>query len=178
MWIKLLSYTTSSRLFLVEAPKVELHTNTSPVEMTTTQLGVCTLVCASLGRRFHIVGQRNVVRSSVRAFIVCRKSSAKPRPQLMGQLPLDRITPGIVFEKVGIDYAGPIYIKSGHVRRRTIVKAYICVSQGICWSFIPECAPHFVGLWESTVESVKIHLKRIVGDMKFTFEELTTILTD
>ena len=64
---------------------------------------------------------------SFRACIVCRKSSAKPRPQLMGQLPLDRITPGIIFEKVGIDYAGPIYIKLGHVRKRTIVKAYICV---------------------------------------------------
>jgi len=32
-----------------------------------------------------------------------------------------------VFENVGVDYAGPIQIKYGHVRKPTIVKAYICV---------------------------------------------------
>ena len=42
--------------------------------------------------------------------------------------------------------------------------------------FIPEHSPHFGGLWESTVKSVKMHLRRIVGTVKLTFEELTTIL--
>jgi len=32
-----------------------------------------------------------------------------------------------VFGKVGVDYAGPILIKYGHVRKLTIVKSYICV---------------------------------------------------
>ena len=45
----------------------------------------------------------------------------------MGQLPIERITPDIVFENVGIDYAGLIYIKYGHVHKPTVVKAYICV---------------------------------------------------
>ena len=169
----------------------------------------------------------------------------------MGQLPLERVTPGIVFEKVGVDYAGPVYLKLGHVRKPTIIKAYVCVfvalsvkavhlelvsdltsaafiaclrcfiarrgkpssiwsdhgsnfvgaarelselmdflqlqktngdisefcsSQGIQWSFIPEHAPHFGGLWESAVRSMKVHLKRIIGDAKLTFEELSTIL--
>ncbi len=51
-----------------------------------------------------------------------------------------------------------------------------CTSQGIRWSFIPEHGPHFGGLWESAVKSVKFHLKRIVGNVKLTFEELTTVL--
>ena len=80
-----------------------------------------TLVNSSLGRRFHIVGQRNVVRSIIRACVVCRRASAKPQPQLLGQLPLERITPGIVFENVGIDYAGPVYLKLGRVRKPTSV---------------------------------------------------------
>ena len=35
--------------------------------------------------------------------------------------------PGPVFDNVGVDYAGPVYIKYGFVRKPTIVKAYICV---------------------------------------------------
>ena len=45
----------------------------------------------------------------------------------MGQLPLERVTPDIVFENVGIDYAGPLYIKHGHVCKPTVIKAYVCV---------------------------------------------------
>ena len=45
----------------------------------------------------------------------------------MGQLPFERVTPDIVFENVGVDYAGPVYIKYGHVRKPTVVKSYICV---------------------------------------------------
>ena len=47
---------------------------------------------------------------------------------MLGQLPIERLTPGPVFNKVGVDYAGPLLIKYGHVRKPTIVKSYICVS--------------------------------------------------
>ena len=30
---------------------------------------------------------------------------------MLGQLPLERITPGLIFKKVGVDYAGPLYVK-------------------------------------------------------------------
>ena len=52
-----------------------------------------------------------------------------------------------------------------------------CSTQGIDWRFIPERAPHFGGLWEAAVKSFKTHLKRIVGNYKLDFEEMTTILT-
>ena len=52
-----------------------------------------------------------------------------------------------------------------------------CTTQGIQWDFIPEHAPHFGGLWEAAVKRMKFHLRRIVADLKLTFEELTTILT-
>ena len=42
-------------------------------------------------------------------------------------LPTGRVTPGQVFEEVGIDFAGPVSTKYGHVRKPVIVKSYICV---------------------------------------------------
>ncbi|XP_062541079.1 uncharacterized protein LOC134209115 [Armigeres subalbatus] len=51
-----------------------------------------------------------------------------------------------------------------------------CTSKGIVWHFIPPRSPHFGGIWEAGVKSVKHHLKRVVGETKLTFEEMTTFL--
>lgn len=209
------------------------------------------LVAASLGRRFYIVGGRKSIRSTTRSCVICRRKSLRPQPPIMGQLPAERVTPDLVFNRVGVDYAGPIYVKYGYVRKPTLVKAYVCVfvslsvkavhlelvsdltteafvaclrrfiarrgkpslvwsdhgsnfvgasrhlkelteflqqqqsqeaisnfcsSQNIVWKFIPERAPHFGGLWEAAVKSFKKHLSRVVGEVKLTFEELTTVL--
>ena len=211
-----------------------------------------TLLTSVLNRRFHIIGCSKAVRSITRGCSTCRRHSAKPRPQLMGQLPIARVTPDIVFENVGIDYAGPLYIKHGYVRKPTIIKAYVCVfvsmsvkathlelvsdltsdafiaalrrfiarrgkpsliqsdhgsnfvgakreleqlstflndqktqnlvsqfcsSQKIRWEFIPERSPHFGGIWEAAVKSFKFHLKRVTNNVKLTFEECSTILS-
>ena len=63
----------------------------------------------------------------------------------MGQLPFVRITPDAVFEHVGLDYAGPMYLKLGSVRKPTIVKSYVslfpCRLRQFTWNLSPIYLP-------------------------------------
>ncbi|XP_055928180.1 uncharacterized protein LOC129959385 [Argiope bruennichi] len=55
--------------------------------------------------------------------------------------------------------------------------SYFLSQQEIEWHTIPPLSPHFGGLWEAGVKSVKFHLKRVLGNSNLTFEELYTLLT-
>lgn len=83
-------------------------------------------LASSLSQRYHITGHRKTIRSITRSCIICRKNAARPKPQVLGKLPMERVTPDSVFEKTGLDYAGPLMIKYGHVRKPVIVKACVC----------------------------------------------------
>ena len=180
----------------------------------------------------------------------CRKAAPRPQPQLLGELPEERVSTTPAFNSTGLDFAGPFTLKKGHTRKPVHIKAYIClfvclstkaihlevisdlttpaflaglrrfVSRRGCphtihsdngsnevgarnqlrdlykflqaektdsiihqhllkhrttWDNIPERAPHFGGLWESAVRSMKFHLKRVVGSQVLTYEEMETV---
>lgn len=66
-----------------------------------------------------------------------------------------------------------LYVLFNSEKHKDLVNRY-SIDHRITWNFIPPAAPHFGGLWESTVKLFKHHFKRVVDDSLFTFEELNT----
>lgn len=50
-------------------------------------------------------------------------------------------------------------------------------SKGTEWRFITPGAPFQGGIWEAAVKSMKYHLRRVMGTQKYSYEALTTLLT-
>lgn len=208
------------------------------------------LMLCYLRNKYWILGAARLVKQSFRRCVTCVKHEGKTGTQLMGQLPLARSTPSRPFKFSGVDYAGPIQIRTAKGRGHQSHKGYICLfvcmssraihlevvsslttegflqafkrfvsrrgycteiwsdngtnftgaanelkklfknekgsmiqeisetlaSNGCSWNFIPARSPHFGGLWEAGIKSVKYHLKRIIGQSTLTFEEMTTVL--
>jgi len=55
--------------------------------------------------------------------------------------------------------------------------SHYLTQSSIEWHFIPPSSPHFGGLWEAGIRSVKYHLKRVLEEAVLTFEEFSTLPT-
>jgi hypothetical protein len=82
---------------------------------------------AIIRTRYWLVSGLVVIKKILKKCILCFRFKPKLGNQLMADLPGDRLLPIRPFSKVGCDFAGPIFIKSGTLRGSRQVKAYICL---------------------------------------------------
>ncbi|XP_068726126.1 uncharacterized protein [Montipora capricornis] len=105
-----------------------------------------------LRQRFWLVKERSTVRQTLKNCMLCRHHQTKPFWQRMAPLPEDRIKPAPPFTNVGLDFAGPLYLKdSGD-------KAYICL-----FTCAVTRAVHLELVYNMTVERFLLALRRLIA---------------
>ncbi|XP_071648620.1 uncharacterized protein [Temnothorax longispinosus] len=85
------------------------------------------LTLAHVRQSYWIIGGRAPVKSHILRCVVCARQRGIRAHQLMGQLPLSRVTPSRPFTHTGVDYAGPLTIKTWKGRGAKTYKGWICV---------------------------------------------------
>ena len=86
--------------------------------------------------------------------------------------------PSIIWNDNGTNFTGELkdlYQFLEQASTQGVITHYLG-DKGISWKFIPQHAPHFGGIWEAAVKSVKTHLRQVLSDVKLTYEEFSTLL--
>ena len=105
-----------------------------------------------LRQRFWVIKGRSTVRQTLRNCLICRHYQTKPFGQQMAPLPEDRIKPAPPFTNVGLDFAGPLYLKdSGE-------KVYICL-----FTCAVTRAVHLELVCDMTTERFLLALRRMIA---------------
>ena len=104
-----------TKLFVIDAHKRVKH---SGVNGTLNELR----------SRFWISSGRNVVKRCIRECIPCKRINGKvllgpPPPDLPGY----RVASDFAFTNIGVDYAGPLFVKNIYSETDEMHKAYICL---------------------------------------------------
>ncbi|XP_023312397.1 uncharacterized protein LOC108915573 [Anoplophora glabripennis] len=82
-------------------------------------VGVQGLLCL-LRESYWIIGGRRAIRSVLKKCVTCKRFDVKPFAVESPPLPGDRVRDSAPFEITGVDFAGPLYLKSGE-------KAWVCL---------------------------------------------------
>ncbi|XP_044588764.1 uncharacterized protein LOC123267942 [Cotesia glomerata] len=85
------------------------------------------LTLADLRKSVWIIGGRVPVRSFILRCVICTRHRGERAQQLMGQLPAARVQPTRAFLHTGLDYAGPITLKTFQGRGAKTYKGWIAV---------------------------------------------------
>uniref|UniRef100_A0A0K8V3W3 Integrase catalytic domain-containing protein n=2 Tax=Bactrocera latifrons TaxID=174628 RepID=A0A0K8V3W3_BACLA len=92
-----------------------------------TMHGGTQLTMAEVRQSYWIVGRRPAIKTLMLRCMKCARHRGKRAQQLMGELPTARVQPSRAFLHTGVDYTGPITIKSWRGRGAKQFKGWICV---------------------------------------------------
>jgi len=113
---------------------------------------------AAIRTRYWLLSARNSVKKHIRQCITCFKAAPRRSETIMGDLLNYRVTPAKPFARSGVDYCGPIYIKSGQHRNAKLTKAYISIFICLCTKAI-----HIELVSDLTTDAFLNALKRFVA---------------
>lgn len=114
---------------------------------------------ATIQLQYWPIKGRNTAKKVVHNCIKCFKIKPTILKPIMGNLPKYRVDqPSRCFEACGVDYAGPVSIKSSHRRNAAISKAYICIF--IC---LATKAVHIELVYDLTTDGFIAALKRFIS---------------
>lgn len=86
-------------------------------------------ICAAIRTKFWIPCLRQVVRTAKKNCQICKNRSVFPEQPLMGQMPIDRVTPFVrPFTYTGIDYLGPYTVAIGRRCEKRWVALFTCMT--------------------------------------------------
>lgn len=90
------------------------------------------LMMSYIRTSYWIFGLKSAVRRCARECTICIRHRGETYQQLMGQLPAVRVTPHRPFLNTGVDYAGPVQVKTSKGRGHKSTKGYICIFVCMC----------------------------------------------
>lgn len=85
------------------------------------------VMIAYLRSKYWIIGIKSAVRKCINDCKTCVVYKARVKYQYMGMLPSMRVNQHRAFINSGVDYAGPVYIKTSKGRGQHTTKGYICL---------------------------------------------------
>ncbi|XP_011859049.1 PREDICTED: uncharacterized protein LOC105556566 [Vollenhovia emeryi] len=112
-------YSQLSSLIIAHAHQRPLHGGTQ-------------LTLSHIRQQYWILGGRAPVKSYILRCVTCARQREIRAHQLMGQLPFSRVTQTRPFTHTGVDYAGPLTVKTWKGRGAKTTKGWIYVF--VCFS--------------------------------------------
>ena len=76
---------------------------------------------------YHIEGLKQTMRKISKSCVVCQKVYARTSKQSIRELPEARTRPARPFSIIGVDFAGPVWLKEGNIRKPLKKKCYLAV---------------------------------------------------
>ncbi|XP_046864650.1 uncharacterized protein LOC124459173 [Xenia sp. Carnegie-2017] len=161
---------------------------------------------AQLRSKYWVPKGRQEVKRVSGGCVACKRWNSKPCTQIkQAALPEFRVRRAAPFENSGVDFAGPLYVKQRRffarfgtpklivsdnaktfkAAKKTLRDLFQCEEVDNClsaknieWRFNLERAPWWGGFFERMIGLVKVCLRKVLGNAKLTFDELTTVLAE